>query len=98
MPLPYCVPADEAPPGEYQCPCHSQKPLIAPSVLACDLSKLTEESMGVLAAGADVLHLDVMVRSSHPHPLSLSGGSFRRALWVAQAQVFGSCFPKQSCC
>jgi ribulose-phosphate 3-epimerase len=59
MPLPYCTPADQAPPT-YQCPCHSKDPLIAPSVLACDLSNLEAASKMVLEAGADVLHLDVM--------------------------------------
>lgn len=34
--------------------------LIGPSVLACDMSNLTAESMRVLEAGADFLHLDVM--------------------------------------
>ena len=59
MPLPYCTPADQAPPT-YQCPCHTKDPLIAPSVLACDLSNLEAASKMVLEAGADVLHLDVM--------------------------------------
>eukprot|EP01044_Picomonas_judraskeda_P029171 COSAG03_NODE_9987_length_680_cov_0.633391_1_plen_133_part_01 len=59
MPLPYCTPADQAPPT-YQCPCHTKEPLIAPSVRACDLSNLEAASKMVLEAGADVLHLDVM--------------------------------------
>lgn len=33
---------------------------IAPSVLACDFSRLGEESLAMEAAGADLLHLDVM--------------------------------------
>ena len=34
--------------------------LIGPSVLACDMSSMADESRKVLAAGADFLHLDVM--------------------------------------
>eukprot|EP01060_Flectonema_neradi_P004011 TRINITY_DN12653_c0_g1_i1.p1 TRINITY_DN12653_c0_g1~~TRINITY_DN12653_c0_g1_i1.p1 ORF type:complete len:222 (+),score=29.70 TRINITY_DN12653_c0_g1_i1:50-715(+) len=33
---------------------------IAPSLLACDLANLANESKRVLAAGADALHLDIM--------------------------------------
>ena len=36
------------------------KALIAPSLLAADMSSLASESIRVLDAGADVLHLDVM--------------------------------------
>mmetsp|Transcript_26983 Transcript_26983/g.20186 ORF Transcript_26983/g.20186 Transcript_26983/m.20186 type:complete len:224 (+) Transcript_26983:61-732(+) len=36
------------------------KALIGPSLLACDLSNMTAESLRVLDAGADFLHLDVM--------------------------------------
>ena len=52
MPMPYCTPADQAPPT-YQCPCHSSDPLIAPSVLAADLSNLEAASRMVLDAGAE---------------------------------------------
>ena len=34
--------------------------MIAPSLLACDLANLAAEAQRVSAAGADMLHLDVM--------------------------------------
>lgn len=39
---------------------HSCTPMIGPSVLASDLSRLAEEADKVIKAGADYLHLDVM--------------------------------------
>ena len=36
------------------------KPLIAPSILSADLARLGEEVKAVLAAGADIIHFDVM--------------------------------------
>jgi ribulose-phosphate 3-epimerase len=36
------------------------RPLIAPSLLSCDFSRLAEEVRAVEQAGADLLHLDVM--------------------------------------
>ena len=38
----------------------SRRPIIAPSILAADFSKLGEEARAVEAAGADWLHVDVM--------------------------------------
>ena len=37
-----------------------QTPWIAPSILAADFARLGEECESVLAAGADVIHFDVM--------------------------------------
>lgn len=35
-------------------------PVIAPSILSADMARLGEESKAVLAAGADIVHVDVM--------------------------------------
>jgi ribulose-phosphate 3-epimerase len=50
--------AERPPRGLYQRP--SRLPLIAPSILSADFARLGEESRGVMRAGADALHLDVM--------------------------------------
>jgi ribulose-phosphate 3-epimerase len=39
---------------------HARRPLVAPSILAADFSRLGEEARAVEAAGADWLHVDVM--------------------------------------
>ena len=39
-----------------------RKVVIAPSLLACDLSNISSESSRICQCGADWLHYDVMVR------------------------------------
>ncbi len=41
-------------------PSQLQAPWIAPSILSADFARLGEEVTGVLAAGADIVHFDVM--------------------------------------
>jgi ribulose-phosphate 3-epimerase len=38
----------------------AQRPLIAPSLLSCDFSRIAEEVRGIETDGADMLHVDVM--------------------------------------
>lgn len=58
---------DSCPPTRYQpgiFPQHPVKPMralkIAPSILAADFSRLGEEVRDIVAAGADVIHVDIM--------------------------------------
>ncbi|MEJ6590973.1 MAG: ribulose-phosphate 3-epimerase, partial [SAR86 cluster bacterium] len=39
---------------------HVLEPLIAPSILSADFARLGQEVDAVLAAGADIVHFDVM--------------------------------------
>ena len=58
------------------------KPIIAPSVLACDLSCLKDEAEKMIKEGCDWLHLDVMV-SLRPH----SAVCLRRGVYAREHTV-----------
>lgn len=48
------------------CAPHARLAHIGPSLLACDLANLAGEAKRVLSAGADSLHLDIMVGAGRP--------------------------------
>lgn len=47
-------------PNLFTHPPRERLPLIAPSILSADFGRMAEDCKGVLAAGADLLHVDVM--------------------------------------